>query len=328
MGRLLEGQWITHDLGTDAQGRYVRRATQFRATPEEVEPGRYLLVVSWACGWSHRALLVRALLGLDDDEILPALYTDAFMGENGWTFTPGIYRSRLFQQKDDDDKDADEAAVTALHQVYVLAQSDYTGRASVPVLWDTKKGVIVNNESSDIVQILLRQFAPLRGNKFRNRLMPPVLETAIHEMIQANYGPINNGVYKCGFASSQEAYYGAAKSLFERLDQLEQLLGRQRYLLPGDQPTLADICLFPTLVRFDHVYYTHFKCNRKHVYEYPNLWGWTRDVYQLPGVKETVNFDDIRQHYYTSHESIHPRRYIPLGPNLDFDAPHGRDKDY
>ena len=139
MGRLLEGQWITHDLGTDAQGRYVRRATQFRGTPEEVEPGQYLLLVSWACGWSHRTLLVRALLGLDDDKILPVLYTDSFMGENGWTFTPGIPRSRLFQQKDDDDKDADEAVVTALHQVYVLAQSDYTGRASVPVLWDTKE---------------------------------------------------------------------------------------------------------------------------------------------------------------------------------------------
>lgn len=323
MGRLLDGKWITQDLGADAQGRYVRRATQFRRkdklAPEE--PGRYLLIVSWACGWSHRTLLVRAILGLE--EVIPVIYTDAFMGENGWTFEKGIPRPKLFQ----DPSHCEGEDVKAVHELYVLAQSDYTGRASVPIFWDTKEGTIINNESSDIIKIFLEDFAALWKNPTPPDLIPSGLETSIEEMTQANYGPVNNGVYRCGFASSQQAYQEAAEALFQRLDQLEEILGRQRYLL-GDHPTLSDLCLFPTLVRFDHVYYTHFKCNKKHIYEYPNLWGWTRDIFQLPGVKETCNFDNIREHYFTSHESIHPRRYIPLGPDLDFDAPHGRDQIY
>lgn len=322
MGRLLDGKWVTQDLGADAQGRYVRRATQFRRMDVTPEVGRYLLVVSWACGWSHRTLLVRAIWGLE--EAIPVVYSDAFMGENGWTFQEGIPRATLYQ----DASRQEGEDVKTMHELYVLAQSDYTGRASVPVLWDSKEGTIVNNESSDIIKILLEQFAPLGKNPDPPELVPAALESSIEEMTQANYGPVNNGVYRCGFASSQEAYQEAATALFARLDQLEELLGRQRYLL-GAKPTLSDICLFPTLARFDHVYYTHFKCSKKHIYEYPNLWGWTRDIFQLPGVKETCNFEQIREHYFTSHESIHPRRYIPLAPeNVDFDAPHGRDKEY
>jgi putative glutathione S-transferase len=324
MGRLLDGKWISQDLGSDAQGRYVRRATQFRTTdvssPDEADDGRYVLILSWACGWSHRVMLVRAFLGLE--EVIPVIICDPFMGEEGWTIEKGVSREQLFQ--DPAKQSGDD--LTRMYQIYVLAKQDYTGRASVPVLWDTKEGTIVNNESSDIVGILLDRFAPLGKANTSNscNLLPSGRKDAIQEMIQANYGPINNGVYRCGFASSQSAYEEAAKALFGRLDELDELLGKQRYLL-GEQLTLADFCLFPTLIRFDHVYHTHFKCNRKHIYEYPNLWGWTREIYQLPGVKATCQFDDIREHYYTSHESIHPRRYIPLGPIIDFDSPHGRD---
>jgi putative glutathione S-transferase len=326
MGRLIDGQWVTEDLGTNAQGKYVRRATQFRnKIPSEefpVQAGRYRLFVGLACGWSHRVLLLRAMKGLE--EVIPITVTDAHMGENGWTFgDEGISGTVLYSNPTDQQK---EIRIKAMHELYVLAKPDYTGRASVPVLWDTTTGTIVNNESSDIVPILAKEFDSLATRT--STLTPEGMEESIPEMIQTNYGPINNGVYKCGFASSQEAYTEAAVALFGRLDELEELLGRQRYLI-GDQLTLADLCLFPTLYRFDEVYYTHFKCNRKHLYEYKNLWGWAREIYQTAGVKDTCNMKQIKEHYYTSHESIHPRRYIPLGPDVDFDEPHGRDtKDY
>jgi putative glutathione S-transferase len=328
MGRLLDGKWITHDLGTDAQGRYVRRATQFRNTDvTDVVAGRYILILASACGWSHRTMLVRALQGLE--EAIPVVICDAFMGEQGWTIERGISGETLFQEK----AKQEGVNVKTVHDLYVLAQSDYTGRASVPVLWDTKEGTIVNNESSDIVKLMLNSsFAPLAKTP-NPHIMPAANQelsssssAAQEKMIQANYGPINNGVYRCGFASNQQAYQESAVALFERLDQLEELLGQQRYLMGNEHATLADLCLFPTLYRFDHVYYTHFKCNKKHIYEYPNLWGWTREIYQMPGVKETCHMDHIREHYYTSHESVHPRRFIPLGPHLNFVEPHGRDE--
>lgn len=325
MGRLLDGKWITQDLGGDAKGRYVRRATQFRNVDIPAEVGRYLLIVGAPCGWSHRTLLVRAIQGLE--EAVPVIFTEAFMGENGWTFKEPIDGTTLFQNPTEEQKEG-KVQIKALHELYVSAQADYTGRASVPVLWDTYDGKIVNNESSDIVKIFLNQFESLAKTP-NAHILPAEKETSIQEMIQANYGPINNGVYRCGFANSQEAYQEAAETLFARLDEIEDLLSRQRYLIGTDHITLADLCLFPTLYRFDSVYYTHFKCSKKHIYEYPNLWGYLRELYQQPGVGETCRMDEIREHYFTSHESIHPRRYIPLCPDLNFDEPHGRDaKEY
>jgi glutathionyl-hydroquinone reductase len=320
MGRLLEGQWITQDLGSDAQGRYVRRATQFREISLPVEKGRYLLVVSYACGWSHRTLLVRALMGLQD--IVPLVVCEPFMGNDGWTLD--VSGEVLFPH----DKSKKDIHVSKLYELYILAKSDYTGRASVPVFWDTQRGTIVNNESGDINEIFINLFVSLAKTP-QPHLLPFNQESPIQAMIQANYDPVNNGVYKCGFASNQQAHEEAVINLFDRLDQLETLLEHQRYLMGNDYISLADVCLFPTLYRFDQVYYTHFKCNKKHVYEYPNLWGWLKEFHQLPGVKETCQMDHIKKHYFTSHESIHPRRYVPFGPKLDFDAAHNRDtKEY
>ena len=342
MGRLLDGKWVTHDEGADAQGRFVRRVTQFRnQVPSEgfpVEAGRYRLFVGLACGWSHRTLLVRAMKGLED--VIPITITDPYMGENGWTIQKGVTADVLYgankvdgnsngnkSHNGDDNGGKKDVCIKALSELYVLAKPDYTGRASVPVLWDMKKGTIVNNESSDIVQIFAKQFDSLATRTCD--ILPEGMEESINEMIQVNYDAISNGVYKCGFASSQQAYTEAAVALFSRLDELELLFSRQRYLMGNDHLTLADLCLFPPIYRFDQVYHTHFKCNKKHVYEYPNLWGWARDMYQTPGVKDTCNMEQIKEHYYTSHESIHPRRYVPIGPTVDFDEPHGRDtKDY
>lgn len=339
MGRLLDGVWTTQDLGADAQGRYVRRATQFRhkfdpkefPSVPEATPQRYLLLVGSPCGWSHRVLLVRALMGLE--ESIPVIYTDALMGEEGWTFyghnhdgseeekTGGIQAKELYLDPASAGySDPNEILVQKIHQVYVLAQKDYTGRASVPVLWDREKGTMVNNESSDLIHMLSAH------DNDKIQLVPEELKESIEEMTQANYMPINNGVYRCGFAGNQQAYTEAATGLFERLDELEVLLGKQRYLCSSNQITMADLCLFPTIYRFDTIYYTHFKCNKQHIYEYPNLWGWTREIYQLPGVADTCKMKECCIHYYTSHESIHPRRYIPLGPTIDFEAPHNRDK--
>ena len=310
MGRMLDGQWITHDLGPDANGRYVRRAAQFRAVISPggefpPEAGRYHLFFSYACGWSHRVLLARALKGLEP--MISATVCEPFMGEQGWTL------NGLGSPVPD---------ATTLWQVYKASQRDYTGRASVPVLWDKQTGGIVTNESMDLLTCLDTAFDQVGANRFR--LFPADRDAEVRAMIAANYAPVSNGVYRAGFASSQQAHTEAVTGLFERLDHLEELLSRQRYLLDTDQPTAADVALFPTLFRFDTVYYTHFKCNLRHVYEYPNLWAYTRDMYQTPGVADTCNLEQTKRHYYTSHESIHPRRTIPLGPVLDFDQPHGR----
>lgn len=331
MGRLVEGKWITQDLGTgqdlgkDAQGRYMRDATQFRETTVAAETNRYKLIVGSPCGWSHRVLLVRALKGLE--KVLPVIYSDAYMGDDGWTFKGhghgGITAGELYTDPGAAGHDnPDHIVVDKIHQLYTLAKSDYTGRASVPVLWDCKIGTIVNNESSDLIYILANDFDAWATRSVD--LVPADLKDSIDDMIKANYMPVNNGVYRCGFASSQEAYTEAAKELFNRLDELEELLGCQRYLCSQTQITLADLCLFPTIYRFDMIYYTHFKCNKRHIYEYPNLWGWTREIYQLDGVADTCDMEKCCIHYYTSHESVHPRKYIPLGPDINFNEPHGR----
>jgi len=311
MGRLLDGKWVTKDMGPDEKGRYVRRATQFRdwikadgSTPYLPVAGRYVLYASYPCGWTHRALLARALKKLED--VIPVIYAVPFMGEQGWGF-----------------EGADtENGAEWLWEVYLKARPGYTGRASVPALWDTETKTIVSNESSEIAKMFDREFDALSDTSVR--LYPEALEDEIEAMVAANYGPVNNGVYRCGFAGSQEAHTEAATELFARFDELEAHLDGQRYLV-GNTPTAADFCLFPTLYRFDTVYYTHFKCNKRHLWDYPNLWAFTRDVYALPGVKETCDLAQAAEHYYTSHESVHPRRYIPLGPDIDWDEPHGRD---
>ena len=324
-------QWVTKDLGPDAKGRYVRRETQFRKfvkaksvdSSEQViefpaEANRYLLIVSLACGWSHRTLLVRASKGLEN--VIPVLYVDPFMGENGWTIKDGIKADQLYE---DIPTDKQDVCIKKLHELYVLAKSDYTGRVSVPTIWDRKTGTIVNNESSEIIKMFGKEFEEYATNKEVD-LFPSDLQPQIDDMVKANY-VINNGVYRCGFASSQEAYTEAVTEVFQRLEEVEEILGCQRYLLGNDNLTSADLCLFPTIFRFDYVYYTHFKCNKKHIYEYPNIFGWMLEVYQFGQIKDTCNISQICEHYYTSHESIHPRRYIPIGPDIDLDQLHGRD---
>jgi glutathionyl-hydroquinone reductase len=320
MGRLLDGKWTTHDMGTDERGRYVRRATQFRdwVTPKSTErnvggasyfpaeAGRYHLYVSNACPWCHRVMIVRSLLGLQ--EVVDVSSVEPFMGDEGWTFAEG----------------ADPVGGhDTVYEIYLATQSDYTGRASVPVLLDTQSGRIVSNESSDLVRMFDGAFEALVGK--REPLFPAELDEAIRTLVDASYDTVNNGVYRAGFAGNQQAHVEAVGELFGRLDELETLLATSRYLC-GDRLTGADICLFPTLYRFDSVYAVHFKCNLRRLVDYPNLWAYTRDVYQTPGVAETCLMAEIKTHYYTSHESINPRRLVPVGPELDFDEPHGRER--
>ncbi len=311
MGRLIDGKWTSADLGANEQGEYVRRAASFRAEVSSdpsarfvAEAGRYHLYVSYACGWSHRTLLCRALKGLE--EVVSVSFMEDFMGEEGWTFAGG--KDVLGDRKQ-------------LYELYQAAKPDYTGRVSVPTLWDKQAHCIVSNESKDIVASFDKGFC-----KFDNgspTLFPEEQSEALQETMDRNYTAVNNGVYRCGFAKSQEAYDAAASALFERLDELEQILSEQRYLL-GDTTCAADWALFPALYRFDAVYFIHFKCSQRRICDYPNLWAYTRDLYQQPGVADTCKMENIRRHYFTSHESINPSRIIPIEPKIDFDEPHGR----
>jgi putative glutathione S-transferase len=311
MGRLIDGEWSTEDLGSDAKGNYVRRATKFRnvvtadgSSGFPAEAGRYHLYISLACGWSHRTLMFRALKGLD--EVVSVSHMQPFMGEEGWLLEPGddpIHNAR------------------ALYEVYQRAKPGYTGRASVPVLWDKETASIVSNESLDIARSFDREFDAL-GSGGRRYFVEDRIDE-IDAMIAANYEAVNNGVYKAGFARSQEAHETASRAIFARFDELEAILSKQRYLL-GDDVTAADWYLFPTLYRFDACYYVHFKCNLRLLRDYPNLWAYTRDLYQTPAVAGTCDLEHAKRHYFTSHESIHPRRYVPIGPLIDFDEPHGR----
>lgn len=309
MGRVLEGQWIDHDLGPDEQGRYVRREAQFRGTLSAdgssgfpAEADRYHLFASKACGWTHRVLLVRALRGLE--HAVSVSWAEAHMGASGWTFV-----------------DEPELGVDHAWQVYVRAQADYTGRASVPILWDRERQTVVTNESTDLVLGFDREFDGVATEP--TRLWPVDQHDAIAAMIQASYGPLNNGVYRAGFAGSQEAHAEASRAIHQRLCELDALLADRPWLM-GDRFTAADVCLFPTIYRFDAVYHTHFKANLSRVADHPNLWDWARATYQLPGVAPTCDLEHAKRHYYTSHESIHPRAYVPLGPLQDWTAPHSR----
>ncbi len=313
MGVLFDGVWRTDAIPTDESGRFQRAVSSFRNWIEEggrfsPEACRYHLYVSFACPWAHRTLIFRKLKGLED--MISVSVVHPFMGEDGWTFEAG-------EGVVPDDVNGKRF----LREIYVAADETYTGRVSVPVLWDKQTSTIVNNESSEIIRMLNSAFDGIGASA--GDYYPDGLRGEIDAINDRVYDTVNNGVYKCGFAASQSAYDEAVSALFETLDWLEETLSRSRYLT-GDAPSEADWRLFPTLVRFDPVYVVHFKCNRKRIIDYPNLWAYTRDLYQVPGVAGTVNLQHIKQHYFTSHTSINPQGLVPAGPDLDFEAPHGR----
>ncbi|NBR90629.1 MAG: glutathione S-transferase family protein [Rhodobacteraceae bacterium] len=323
MGLLIDGVW--HDKWYDTSktgGAFERSTTTFRnwITPDgapgqtgtggfKAEADRYHLYVSYACPWAHRTLILRALKGLE--KLIPVSAVHPDMSSDGWTFGtdfPGSTGDRHF-------------GLEFLRDLYTKADPNISGRVTVPVLWDKATGSIVSNESAEIIQMLNSAFDHLTGNTAD--FNPEPLRAEMAEVDQRIYDTVNNGVYKCGFATTQRAYDAAITPLFETLDWLETRLADQRFLM-GDAPTLSDWRLFTTLVRFDAVYHGHFKCNRARIVDYPNLWAYTRDLYQWPGIAETVHMDHITRHYYWSHTTINPHRIIPIGPKLDFSAPHGR----
>jgi putative glutathione S-transferase len=324
MGLLIDGVWEDQWYDTRSNGgRFVRKASAFRnwvtadgspgPTGEggfKAESGRYHLYVSLACPWAHRTLIMRKLKGLETMIDLSVVHWR--MLEHGWTFEsgPGVVQDPINRAQ-------------FLHQVYTAAQPDYTGRVTVPVLWDKATGPIVNNESAEIIRMMNSAFDALGARA--GDYSPQELRPEIDEMNTRIYDTVNNGVYKAGFATTQHAYEEAVRPLFETLDFLDEHLSSRRYLC-GDRLTEADIRLFTTLVRFDPVYVGHFKCNLRRIADYPHLSGYLRDVYQTDGIAETVNMTHIKGHYYESHKTINPTGVVPLGPILDLDAPHGRDK--
>jgi len=304
-----DGTWYTQETWSDkSDGTFKRAPTSFRELVSDdagatftAEPGRYHLYVSLACPWAHRVLLARALMGLEDAISVSVVHYD--MGKDGWVFLPG------------DDPDATEDHLFGsdyLREVYLRADAKYSGRVTVPIFWDRERQTIVNNESREIIRFLTDTFRPIAKNPELD-LAPAELRPTIDEAITAIYEPINNGVYKCGFAGTQEAYEASFTELFAALDHWEGVLGEQRYMA-GSVLTEADLCMFTTLVRFDPVYYVHFKCNGRLIMQYPNLSNYLREIYQIPGVKETVSMHHIKEHYYRSHTSVNPRRLVPVGP--------------
>lgn len=317
MGLLVDGQWVDQWYDTKKTGgRFVRTQTQFRnwitadgsAGPTgqagyKAEANRYHLYVSLACPWASRTLMIRTLKGLED--MISISVVHPLMLEHGWTFEEGegVIGDPIFQAR-------------YLHEIYTAVKPDYTGRVTVPVLFDKKTKTIVNNESSEIIRMLNTAFDGL-GAKPGNYVPDQWLEE-IDTVNDFVYHRINNGVYKAGFATKQEVYEEEVTALFAALDQMEVRLAGQDYLV-GNRLTEADIRLFTTLVRFDAVYFGHFKCNLKPLTAYPNLWAYTKRIYQLPGMAQTVNFDHIKRHYYGSHKTINPTGVIPMGPTLDWD---------
>lgn len=315
MGKLVQGRWVDEWYGKDTKGHFVRDDTQFAdrisadgSTGYPAAAGRYHLYVSLACPWAHRTLIARKLKGLED--AISVTIVHPHMGEQGWEHRdyPGATPDSINHTR-------------YLHEVYTRAEPEYTGRVTVPVLWDKQRGRIVCNDSRLILRMLSRELDAFARRDFD--LCPPELRAAIDRTLDEIYTPVNNGVYRAGFATTQEAYEEATAQLFHALDELEQRLASQRFLL-GSRCTEADICLFTTLLRFDAVYHYHFKCNLRRIADYPALSGFLRDVFQLPGVSETCNLDHIKRHYFTSHPHINPSSIIPVGPLQDFRAPHGR----
>jgi glutathionyl-hydroquinone reductase len=316
MGLLVDGQW--HDQWYDTKesnGRFIRSEAQFRhwitadgaagASGDagfKAEHDRYHLYISHACPWAHRVMIFRSIKGLN--KAISVSVVNWFMGDKGWHFGPGpgVVADPIHQAE-------------FMYQIYQATEIDYSGRVTVPVLWDKKLKRIVNNESSEIIRMLGTAFDAI-GAK-RGDYYPAALREEINSINARVYDAVNNGVYKCGFASTQAAYDEAVVPLFETLDWLEGILEGRSYLL-GDNITEADWRLFTTLIRFDPVYVGHFKCNIKRLVDYPNLWRWTRSLYAQEGVAETVHFDHIKNHYYGSHETINPTRVVPKGPELDY----------
>jgi putative glutathione S-transferase len=323
MGLLVEGVWRDKWYDTKATGgRFQREESVFRnwvtadgsAGPSgeggfQAEPGRYHLYVSLACPWAHRTLIFRALKGLED--MIGVDVVHPHMAGHGWTF------------------DTDFAGATGdrvngkayLYEIYLKAKPDYSGRVTVPVLWDKQRQTIVSNESSEIIRMFNAGFDEVGAAA--GDYYPAAMRDAIDAVNERVFHSVNNGVYKAGFATAQDAYEEAFAALFETLSRLDQTLGRQPYLA-GERLTEADWRLFTTLVRFDAVYYSHFKCNKRRIVDYENLWPYLRALYQHPGIRATVNLDHIKQHYYGSHRTINPTGIVPLGPELDLDAPHNR----
>ena len=299
MGLLVEGVW--RDVPRDTKstgGAFVRAESAFRDRVREeageMRAGRYRLYVAKSCPWAHRTLVVRAMKGLE--KAIPVFYADPYMGENGWQFPDGY-----------------------LHELYSKAKPGYTGRVTVPVLWDEKAQRIVNNESSEIIRMLNRDFDALARRRLAD-LYPEKLRREIDWLNERIYRTVNNGVYRAGFATAQDKYEEAVTELFRTLDWLEKRLKKRKWLC-GSTFTEADVRLFTTLVRFDAVYYSHFKCNLRRLVDYPKLWRYTRRVYALPGVKSTTNLKEIKDHYYRSMKHINPTQIVPKGPLLDFRLP-------
>ncbi len=323
MGHLRDGEWIDAPVARVTNGAFDRPPSVFRnwVTADgapgpsgeggfQPASGRYHLYVSHACPWAHRTLIVRALKGLEPHISLSVVHPD--MLADGWTFDtsfPGATGDTLM-------------GLPFLRDVYLAADPRATTKVTVPVLWDKERRTIVSNESSEIIRMMTTAWDALTGNTLD--LWPASLRDAIEPVNARIYDTVNNGVYRAGFARSQEAYDEAVQALFDSLDWLEGRLSQSRWLM-GDRFTEADIRLFTTLVRFDTVYHGHFKCNRRKLIEYPSLWAFTRDLYQTPGVAPTVHLDHIARHYHYSHDSINPTRIVPIGPVLDLHAPHGRE---
>ncbi len=310
---MVDGVWQPGWGGISKGGAFARPPTRFRQRVSTepgarfpVEAGRYHLYVSHACPWAHRTLITRALRGLE--EAISVTVVSPLMGEDGWVFRA-------------EEPDPVDGAARFLREVYLRADPGYTGRVTVPILWDKVSGTLVNNESREIIFMLDGDFGGLarRGPS----LAPPELRAKIDETLDAIYEPINNGVYRSGFSTTQDAYEAACRELFAALDRCEETLGKQRYLC-GEALTLADIALFTTLLRFDLVYYAHFKCNLRRIQDYPNLWGYLREIYQRPEVRATCHLGEIKTHYYWSQDNVNPTRIVPLGPMIDLDGPHGR----
>jgi putative glutathione S-transferase len=323
MGQLVEGVW--HDVWYDTKtsgGKFVRSNAKFRnwitadgsAGPTgdsgfAAESGRYHLYISNACPWAHRTMVFRALKNLEEHISVSVVHPD--MLSDGWTF-----------EKDDNGANGDALFdLPFVRDIYIKADPQISGRVTVPILWDKKTGTIVSNESSEIIRMFNSAFDAITGNTLD--LWPTEMRDVIEVVNSRVYDTVNNGVYKAGFATTQSAYDDAIGPLFESLDWLEGLLGQNRYLL-GDTISEADWRLWTTLIRFDPVYHLHFKCNRKRIVDYPNIWAFTRELYQWPGVAATVNMEHIVRHYHYSHETINPNRIIPTNPVLDYNAPHGR----
>jgi putative glutathione S-transferase len=323
MGLLVEGKWQNQWYDTKSSGgRFERKAPSFRhwitkdghagisgVAGFKAEPNRYHLYVSLACPWAHRTIIYRKLKGLEN--MISMSVVNAFMGDEGWTFAPG-------------EGVVPDPILNAInvHEIYTRAQVDYTGRVTVPILWDKKTNTIVSNESPEIIRMFNSAFDDIGA--LPGDFSPPELLAEIDELNAFIYPTINNGVYRAGFATTQAAYDEAVVEVFDALNTLELRLGNRRYLT-GNTITEADWRLFTTLVRFDSVYVGHFKCNLRRIVDYPNIWGYLRDLYQVPGIEETVAMDYIKAHYYGSHETINPTRILPVGPHIDFNTTHGRE---